>query len=145
VRVTDVADNTSRTFYLDWAAVRVYWSVGSVALGPCDYAVQQAAVAKAVNPPIEVFTIGFGVEGATCQDELPGSPYVGALATEVLADMATDSLDDQGHCANAAAITAENADGDHFLCEARSGDLTPIFMQAAAALSAGIRLVPVPN
>jgi hypothetical protein len=145
VRVTDVADSTSRTFYLDWAAVRVYWSAGTAALGPCDYAVKQAAAAKALNPPIEVFTIGFGVAGATCQDELPGSAYVGALATKVLADMATNSLDDKGHCANASAITAENADGDHFLCEAKTGDLTPIFMQAAAALSSGIRLVPVPN
>jgi hypothetical protein len=145
VRVTDVASSTSRTFYLDWAAVRVYTISGSSAKGPCDYAVEQATAAKALNPPIEVFTIGFGVAGATCQNELAGSPWAGKDASTVLAAMATDSLDDQGHCATTAAITAENADGDHFLCEARSGDLGPIFAQAAATLAAGARLIPLPD
>lgn len=58
--------------------------------------------------------------------------------------MATDSQDDHGHCASAAAITAENEDGDHFLCEAKSGaDLEPIFKQAVEQLTGGSKLVPV--
>ena len=59
--------------------------------------------------------------------------------------MATSSLDDHGHCADATAAAAENADGDHFLCEPKSGDLTSLFLQAATALAAGSRLVSIPN
>jgi hypothetical protein len=146
VRVIDVSDSTSRDFTLDWVAVSVYTQAsGTSAKGPCDYAVEQATLAKAVNPPIEIFTIGFGVEGATCQYELAGSPWAGRWASENLAAMATDSQDDKGHCASQGAIDAENADGDHFLCEARTGDLEPIFKQAAEVLAAGARLIPLPD
>ena len=145
VRVTNVGSSTSRDFYLDWVAVRVHTITGTNAKGPCDYAVEQATAAKALNPPIEVFTIGFGVEGSTCDYELAGSPWTGVETSTVLAAMATDSLDDQGNCATTAARDAENADGDHFLCEARSGDLAPIFTQAAEILAAGARLIPLPD
>lgn len=146
VRVIDVSDNNSRDFYLDYVAVRVFTvASGTNAKGPCDYAVEQATLAKALDPAIEIFTIGFGIAGATCNYELSGSPYAGKTAAEVLAAMATDSLDEWGHCNNSTAIANENADGDHFLCEARSGDLEPIFKQAAEQLAGGPRLIQLPD
>ena len=146
IRVIDVADSTSRDFTLDWVTVRIYTqSSDTMAKGPCDYAVEQATAAKNMNPPIEIFTIGFGVEGANCDYELAGSPWIGRTAAENLAAMATDSLDDHGHCTTQSGIDAENADGDHFLCEARTGDLEPIFKQAAEVLAAGARLIPLPD
>jgi hypothetical protein len=146
VRVIDVGSSTSRDFYLDWVAVRIYTQSSETnATGPCDYANEQATAAKALDPPIEIFTIGFGVEGATCSHEQSGTYWDGKTAAENLAAMATDSLDEWGHCANQTAIDLENADGDHFLCEARSGDLEPIFKQAAEILAGGARLIPLPD
>jgi hypothetical protein len=139
LRVTDVGSSTSRDFMLDYAAVNVYYTTPGFPQGPCEYANDQASFAK--NADVEIFTIGFGIEGDNCDE--PGSPYHGQPASEVLADMATDSLDDHGHCLTAGARTAENADGDHFLCEARSGDLEPIFWAAAQSLATGSKLVPV--
>jgi hypothetical protein len=92
-----------------------------------------------------MFTIGFGVGGATCGYEEAGSPWDGVEVTTLLAAMATESLDDQGNCGTESSIAAENADGDHFLCEARSGDLEPIFKQAAEILAGGARLIPLPD
>jgi hypothetical protein len=141
VRVTDVASSTSRTFYLDWAAVRVYY--GPPGSGPCDYAARRAAAAKALDPPIEVFTIGYGLSSTdSCTDST--GPWRNRLATELLADMATDSQDEWGHCVGSTAIRNENADGDHFLCEARGTDLEPVFRAAAEALASGSRLVSLP-
>ncbi len=145
IRVTSVGSSTSRDFYLDWVAVAVYTASGTSAKGPCDYAVEQATLAKALDPAIEIFTIGFGIAGATCRYELPGSPWAGKTAAEVLAAMATDSADEWGHCNTSSAIAQENADGDHFLCEARSGDLEPIFKQAAETLAGGARLISLPD
>jgi len=141
VRVTDVYNSTSRTFYLDWAAVRVYHLRDR---GPCAYAAKQAAAAKDLVPPIEIFTIGFGVSNQSCTADAPSSPYHDVPVTKLLADMATDSLDDHNHCRYASDIVAENADGDHFLCEARGADLEPIFRGAAEMLASGSRLVSIP-
>ena len=41
--------------------------------GACDYAANQATAAKAAG--IELFTIGFGVEGSTCSSDTSTSPY----------------------------------------------------------------------
>jgi len=118
---------------------------------PCLYANNQATQAK--NSEIEIFTIGFGIEGARCTEDQSDPQYQNVLATKLAADMATDSADDGGDgagglgsgCDTASERTSENADGDHFLCEARSGDLTPLFKQAAEVLAAGSRLIPVPD
>lgn len=118
----------------------MHYTIPPPTIGSCNYANQQATAAK--NDQIEIFTIGFGLAAETCQYD-SGSPYQDAEATELLADMATDSLDDHGHCDNAAAIDAENADSDHFLCEAEGGDLEPIFKQAAEILAQGSKMVPV--
>jgi hypothetical protein len=139
LRITNVANNNSRDFSLDWAAVNVHYTTPHPLIGPCNYAYQEALHAQSAN--IEIFTIGFGVEDENCDES--GSPYHNQPVTELLADMATDSLDDHGHCDNATENAAENADGDHFLCEARSGDLSPIFTQAAETLATGSKMVPV--
>lgn len=107
---------------------------------PCEYANDRATVVK--NESIELFTIGYAVTTEDCNDA--SGPYDDERTTELLADMATDSLDDQGHCLNAISITAENNDGDHFLCQAEGGDLDVVFATAASALAPGVRLIGPP-
>jgi hypothetical protein len=101
---------------------------------PCQDARQAADAAKGAG--IEVFTIGFGVDGMTCGSE--SSPYGGAPVTRLLADMATTS-DDDG-CGTQPERDVENKDRDHFFCEAKSDDLTPIFARIAEDLTQGYRL-----
>jgi hypothetical protein len=112
---------------------------------PCEYANNMANLAKAQD--VEIFTIGYGIAGENCNDA--NGPYddnnpVGNPVTELLADMATDSLDDQGHCSNAANTAAENGDGDHFLCQAKGSDLEQVLVAAAAQLAGGVRLIGYP-
>lgn len=107
---------------------------------PCGYANDRATVIK--NESIELFTIGYAVTTEQCNDD--SGPYDYERTTELLADMANDSADDQGHCANASSVTAENNDGDHFLCQAEGGDLEIVFATAASALSTGVRLIGAP-
>jgi hypothetical protein len=140
LRVTSVGSSSSRDFRLDWASINVHYQNPGVPLGSCHFASQQAQDAK--NADIEVFTIGFGVEGEICQYD-SNSPYRNHPAPNLLADMATDSKNDNGNCANSSAISAENADGDRFLCEAKGGDLASIFKQAAELLVTGSKMVPV--
>jgi Flp pilus assembly protein TadG len=96
---------------------------------PCQWAVDNAQTAKNAN--IQLLTIGFGVEGARCTRDTAGS-YVSALATKFLADMASPingtPADDNG------CTTAENQDGDNFFCQPGTGDLSYVFVQAAAQL-----------
>jgi hypothetical protein len=140
LRLTSLSSNGSRDFNLDWVSVNVHYQDPGVPLGSCHFAAQQADGGK--NAGIEIFTIGFGVAGEECKYD-NASPYDDERATTLLADMATDSEDDHGHCANSSSIAAENADGDHFLCEAKGGDLTPIFKQAAELLAQGSKMMPV--
>ena len=107
---------------------------------PCEYARFRSVHVK--THPIEIFTIGYGVQNSYCNDDTGQYDY--ELVTKLLADMATDSADDQGHCANAASIAAENNDGDHFLCQVEGGDLQIVFVTAANALAPGIRLIGPP-
>ncbi len=108
---------------------------------PCQYAYDRATAVK--NAGIQMYTIGYGVQGLTCSFDSSG-PYRNVLVTDLLADMATDSADDQGNCASASARTAENNDGDHFLCQAAGDDLEIVFVTAAAALGGGVRLIGAP-
>ncbi len=110
-------------------------------VNPCAYANDRATIVK--NASIEIFTIGYGVAGQNCSDQ--NGTYATALATVLLADMATDSADDHGHCSNAANIEAENIDGDHFLCQAKGSDLEKVFATAAAALAPEIKLIAFPQ
>jgi hypothetical protein len=127
VRVTDVASDTSRTFRLDWVAVEVYYSPNTS--GPCQYAADQADAAKALNPPIEIFTIGYGL------DQPVGGPGCGRLTIcdcdtgawrnrpvqELLEYMATDA--------------------GHFFDEPSTADLRPLFEVIGSQLAGGSRLV----
>jgi hypothetical protein len=116
VRVTDVANSTSRDFSLDWAAVKVYY--GPATTGPCAYAAQQADIAKAAG--IEVFTIGYGVgSGDRCTDT--SGAWKGKNALDLLLYEATDS--------------------DHFFNDPTKGDLRPIFEVIGYQLAGGTRLV----
>lgn len=107
----------------------------------CDYANDRATIVK--NESVEIFTIGYGIGGENCNDS--SGPYDNVEVTVLLADMATDSTDEYGHCSNAANIDAENSDGDHFLCEARGSDLDQVLTTAASALVGGIRLIAFPE
>jgi hypothetical protein len=101
---------------------------------PCRLAFEASDLAQQAG--IEIFTIGFGVAGQRCNES--GSRYHNTLVTQLLADMASPVSNDNG-CTD-----AENADGDHFLCQPKTENLTPIFKQAAAALASGSKLVHVP-
>lgn len=123
VRVTDVANRTDRTFYLDWAAVRVYHAPGN-GMGPCDYAAHEADRAKAAG--IEVFTIGYGLHdpsnpgGNYCNDDDTGG-WANRAGWELMEYMATDE--------------------DHFFDEPSTSDLRPIFEVIGGRLASGSRLV----
>jgi hypothetical protein len=120
VRVTNVANNTSRTFYLDWAAVRVYHLKNG---GPCAYAAAQADIARAAG--IEVFTIGYGMHdptnpgGIVCNEDR--GAWQNVPGYDLLEYMATDS--------------------DHFFDEPSTADLRPIFEVIGSQLASGSRLV----
>lgn len=109
---------------------------------PCLLAAQAAAAAKAAD--VEIFTVGFGVQGAICDSDSSSSPWRNQRVTRLLADMATDSIDETG-CTTSGGIAQENSDDDHFLCEAKGGDLEPIFVQAAEVLAAGSKLIQLPE
>jgi Putative Flp pilus-assembly TadE/G-like/von Willebrand factor type A domain len=96
---------------------------------PCDYANQRADAAKSAG--IELFTIGFGVTSLSCNN---GTPVI-----DLLADMATNS-NNQFNCATQSGQNSENSDRDHFFCEAKGDDLTPIFQRIAEDLTQGYRL-----
>jgi hypothetical protein len=123
VRITNVSSKSSpyiRDFRLDWAAVKVYHTPAS---GPCQYAADQADIAKAAG--IEVFTIGYGVGeydplgGNTCgQDH---GAWAGRSAAELLTYMATDV--------------------DHFFNAPSTADLRPLFEVIGSQLAGGSRLV----
>jgi hypothetical protein len=120
VRITNVASRTDRTFYLDWAAVRVYHEAAS---GPCEYAADQADIAKSLG--IEVFTIGYGLHDW----DNPGGNYctydhgawAGRAGWDLLEYMATDAY--------------------HFFDEPSSADLEPIFRVIGSHLTGGSVLV----
>jgi hypothetical protein len=122
VRITDVADSTSRDFYLDWVATRVHYTtpLPAEALGPCDYAKKQADAAKAAG--IEVFVIAWGADDR-CDYDSTSSPWYRAQAVTLLQAMATDEL--------------------HFFNEPKTTDLEPIFQVVGTQLATGSRLVPV--
>ena len=97
------------------------------------------AATAAKQAGIEVFTIGFGLDGvnnALCPDS--SGAWVGRRARDVLASMATQQSVDNG-CG-----VTENTDGDHFFCQPKSEDLNLVFKAAASALVAGSRLVQLP-
>ena len=102
----------------------------------CRYAADRATTVK--NMGIALYTIGFGVAGDRCED-IDGT-YRNALASTLLADMATGPTSDNG-CND-----AENSDGDYYFCEPRSESLNSVFRAAASQLLQGaVRLVELPT
>ena len=53
MRVTDVSSNNARDFFLDWAALEVYYTAPPPVVCSCNYANQKASSAK--NADIEIF------------------------------------------------------------------------------------------
>ena len=95
----------------------------------CLAAYNAAQAAKTGSPPIEIFTIGFGL---TTSDKCPDTSgsYKNKSVVQLLADMATSSI-------NNGCVDAENTDGDHFFCLPKTSQLASIFQIAAANLAAG--------
>jgi hypothetical protein len=116
VRVTDVYNSQTRTFYLDWAAVNVYYAPSSS--GPCAYAADQAAAAKAAG--IEVFTIGYGLSSSDLCTDTTGA-WHNKNAMALLQNMATDA--------------------NHFFNQPSTADLRPIFEVIGSQIASGSRLV----
>ena len=119
-----------------------YGSTGDPANYTCASADAAATAAKGAN--IELFTVGFGLDGANnvnCPDTV--GTWSGRKVTSLLASMATGPSDDD------LCTAAENTDSDHFYCQPRTADLATVF-EAAASSFAGIRthlvrLYPVPD
>ncbi len=107
----------------------------------CAQANSAATAAKAAG--IEVFTVGFGLDGSndvSCPDT--SGAFKGKTATQLLASMATSSVADNG-CPG-----TENDDGDHYFCVPKStgasADLSDVFKTAASSLAQGSRLIQLP-
>jgi hypothetical protein len=126
IRLTMVSNSTSTDFRLDAVAAKVHFTRTSTStvwdnhLGPCDYAMQQAEIAKALG--IEIYTIGYNLEGVRCVDDDDDSDWDNAYVLDLLEAMATDS--------------------DHFFDEPQGGDLEEVFLTIGGSITAsGSRLV----
>lgn len=102
----------------------------------CLAAYNAAQAAKNGSPPIQIFTIGFGLTASDTCPDTSGS-YKGKTAIQLLADMATSST-------NNGCVDAENTDGDHFFCLPKTSELASIFQIAAQQLAAGSHLINLP-
>jgi hypothetical protein len=112
----------------------------------CLAASNAATAAKGIKNangmPIQIFTVGFGLDGSndhTCPDS---GTWSGKTATQLLASMATQPSVDGG-CPG-----TSNTDGDHFFCQPKTSDLTTIFSQIATTLAGKgshlVQLYPAP-
>ena len=107
----------------------------------CLQANTAATTAKAAG--IEIFTVGFGLDGTNdiaCPDT--SGAWKGKMASQLVASMATTSAADNG-CPG-----TENDDGDHYFCVPKtagaSANLTNVFKTAASSLAQGTKLVELP-
>ena len=115
----------------------------STTSGPNYCAQSDAAATAAKAQGIEVFTIGFGLDGSNnidCPDT--SGFWAGKKARTLLASMATSSVD-------AGCPGTSNDDGDHFFCVPKtagaSTNLTELFKQAANSLVGGTKLINLPT
>ncbi len=109
----------------------------------CAAAMTAATSAKAITngdgSHIDLFTVGFGLDGANdvdCPDT--SGAWRAVNVTSLLAQMATTTYAPRPDGVNSGCVSAENSDGDHFFCQPRTDDLTSVFQQVATQL-AGIR------
>lgn len=131
-----------------------YSSTGDPGNYTCQAAVTAAANAKAitnaVGAHIELFTVGFGLDGSNdvdCPDS--SGTYSGKNVTKALAAMATNDLPPQPNGTTSGCVAAENTDFDHFFCEPKTSDLTSVFQTVATTLSGArthlVQLNPPPS
>jgi hypothetical protein len=110
------------------------------------------AATNAKNAGVEVFTIGFGLDGSNdiaCPDT--SGIFRGQTATDLLATMATQPSSNALGCPGGGATNSNN-DGDHFFCLPKtagaSTNLAAVFQAAAQQLAKGsarlIDLYPTP-
>lgn len=123
------------------------------ATSPGNYCLQaNNAATAAKNAGIEIFTIGFGLDGSNniaCPD-LAGA-FKSKTATNLLASMATQPSSDSLGCPGGGSPNSDT-DGDHFFCVPKtagaSTNLATVFQAAAAQLVASsahlIELYPSP-
>lgn len=112
---------------------------------PCSYANDRASIAKTTGVLgqglAEVYTVGYRLGGITCGDQ--GGTYRNGgtrdKATQLLADMATNSIDNS----TAADCVVENTDSDHFFCVGATNSLAAVFKQVAIASVKYSRLIDV--
>jgi len=114
----------------------------STKAGPNYCALSMTAATAVKSSGIELFTIGFGLDGANdimCPDT--SGAWQGKKATALLAAMATNSV-------NAGCPGTSNDDGDHFFCVPKtagaSTNLAARFKQAANQLAGGTKLIQLP-
>ena len=111
--------------------------------GTSNHCLESSMAADAAKAKgIELFTVGFGLDGPNdmkCPDS--SGPWRDKMATDLLASMATGSLKDGG-CPG-----TENTDGDHYYCLPKSAgasaDLSDVFQTAVESLTGHSRLVNV--
>ena len=100
-----------------------------------------ATATAAKNAGIEIFTIGFGLDGRNIDCPDASGPFRGVKASQLMASMATSSVD-RG-CPG-----TSNDDGDHYFCLPKtagaSTNLAALFKQAANALAGGTKLIQLP-
>jgi hypothetical protein len=111
----------------------------------CAAADAAATAAKTAANPIQIFTVGFGLDDGTtsgqpdnpaCPDSSWHSSTGGNKARDLLASMATQPS------VNGGCPGTSNTDGDHFFCEPKTADLTAVFTRVASQLlGQGSRLV----
>jgi hypothetical protein len=117
-----------------------YSNTGDPGNYTCQSAVTAATNAKAIRNGagvnIELFTVGFGLDGSNDVDCPDGSgTYSNVNVTRALADMASTNLSPSPNGTSSGCVAAENTDGDDFFCQPRSADLTSIFQTVATTLS----------
>ena len=111
--------------------------------GTSNHCLESSMAADAAKAKgIELFTVGFGLDGSNdmaCPDS--SGPWRGKMATDLLASMATGSVKDGG-CPG-----TENSDGDNYYCLPKSAgasaDLSDVFQTAVESLTGHSRLVNV--
>ena len=111
------------------------------------------ALTNAQGKHVELFTVGYGLDGSNnelCPDgrtvggyTYPNirPTYMNKYVTKALSDMATQpdlSPIPPANGSTSDCVAAENTDQDHFFCEPKTNDLTTVFKTIAIQL-AGIR------
>lgn len=102
-------------------------------------AAKSGSFANADGVPIEIYTVGFGLDGSNdvnCPDS--SGAFQGKKVTYLLSQMASSNLAPSPNGTTSGCIPSENTDADHFFCEPKTSDLVNTFSTVATQF-AGIR------